>query len=375
MGITGNISTMSLADVFQWLHGGVKTGTLQIEDAGRKKEVYFQEGYICFASSNDPEESLGQFLITTQRITETQLTLALKSQKQDHNLLGKILVQQKVITEDELEQILRTISEEIIYDLFLWKEGVFEFKDDVLPNRDIPSLQLDITHLSLEGAQREDDWKRIKKTFPKLDAVVRPNIDKITAKLPLKPEQAQVLLHVDGSRNLNQINRKHRDTKYRTLCILLDLHEEGLLEIGSFSKQVLGANAHAKPKGDSSQEMLAALEESVKLGKLAEAENLILALEHLGVRTPRLVELKSMIKEKRNERTVVQIFNPNSVPFLKMDIGAITKMDLSAEQGFLVSRINGVWDVKSIVKVSPFGEKMCMDILKKFLNDGVIGFK
>ena len=60
----------------------------------------------------------------------------------------------------------RTKAEETIYDLFLWPEGQFEFKDGELPATTSSTIDLDVTAVILEGVRRVDEWKRIRKVFP-----------------------------------------------------------------------------------------------------------------------------------------------------------------------------------------------------------------
>jgi len=374
MGISGNISTMSLAEVFQWLHNGQKTGTLHIRGKQRiVKEVYFQKGTINSASSNDPGELIGQFLLASHRITEQQLTSALESQNRDHVLLGKILVQQKIVSGEELGRILRNISEEIIYDLFLWKEGTFEFMDDVLPRREIPTLALDITHLVLEGAQREDEWGRIHEVFPDEHVVVRPRIEQILDRLPLDSESARLMSMVNGTRTIYEILRLAKTTKFRLLKSLLILYEEGLLAVGDFRSQIIPSQVQVKK--NPVKEMIVSVEALMRRGKLSDAERGIIKLEQIAGNHPDVKKLKEMIQEKRLETTAKEMINPSAIPVLKMDMGELTKMDMSAEEGFLVSRVNGVWDIKSILKVAPFDEGTCLRIFKKFLDDGVVAFK
>jgi len=374
MGINGNISTMSLIEVFQWLQTGQKTGTLQIEspDAVRK-EVYFRNGFIISASSNDIRESIGQFLLFTKRITEQQLTEALQNQKRDHVLLGKILVQKGFLSRGDLLKLLRTISEEIIYDLFLWKEGKFEFIDDSLPKREMPSLQLDITQIVLEGATREDEWGRILNVFPQDSTILKPNIEKIAETLPLEKSDARLLALINGARSIHELSRLFKSTKYQLHKALLDLYDAELITVGDYIDQLI----HLQPtnRKDAIREMLNHIEHLMSSGRLNDAEIAVVKLEKMAAQNPEVLRLKEQIKEKRLETTAKQMINPDAIPNLKMEVDKLTKMDLSPEQGFIVSRINGVWDVKSIVKISPFGETVCLKILKKFIDDGVITLK
>ncbi len=53
----------------------------------------------------------------------------------------------------------------------------------------------------------------------------------------------------------------------------------------------------------------------------------------------------------------------------------LTERPFSPHEGFVLSRINGQWDVKSIMKISPMKELEVLMIFHKFLKDGVIRCK
>ena len=129
MGITGNLKTMQLGELFQWLSLGSKTGTLLIDGHGVEKRIYFQEGRIASTSSSDQREYLGHFLVSNGFITEEELKMAMEVQEESQILLGKILVMINAIAETDLLRLMRKKAEESIYDVFLWTEGNFEFVD------------------------------------------------------------------------------------------------------------------------------------------------------------------------------------------------------------------------------------------------------
>jgi len=373
MSLTGNLSTMSLAEIFQWLNSGTKTGTLRLESkTGLVKDVYFDQGTINSASSSDPRELIGQYLLNCNKINEQQLVDALERQRRDHVLLGKILVQEGILKNKELSEILCTISEEIIYDLFLWKEGKFEFYDGKLPERELPNMNLDITHIVLEGARREDEWLQIKDVFPDEAVVIRPNVETIAEKLPIPAELAMLLKCIDGNRSILEITRIVRLTKFNVCRLLLDLHESGMIEVGDFEGQVFTLGNQSN---DPVQKSFSEIEELLAKGDIDSAEH---TLKKLALRMPEsdsLIKLKRLVEDKKLETTAKRVINPNAVPALSMDVNKITRLNLSPEEGFIISRINGVFDVKSIIKISPFDEPLCLKIFKQFMDDGVISFK
>ena len=63
------------------------------------------------------------------------------------------------------------------------------------------------------------------------------------------------------------------------------------------------------------------------------------------------------------------------VPELAIAMQALTKRSFTPHEGFVLSRINGQWDVKSIMKISPIKELDVLVIFQKLLKDGVIRWK
>src|SRR6267142_3673137 len=129
MAIHGTLTTMSVPDLLQFLASGRKTGTLKFGRAKITKEVYFENGIIVGSHSNDAKEFLGQVLIYYGKLDEALLQGAMEIQRQSGGKLGEILISSGLLTEEEVLDILRTRTLDIIYDLFLWDEAQFEFFD------------------------------------------------------------------------------------------------------------------------------------------------------------------------------------------------------------------------------------------------------
>lgn len=160
MSITGNLRTLELAELLQWLAQGQKTGALVVENGKLEKRIYFRAGKIVCSESNNPEEHLGGFLVRQGLIDEATLSRAVKLQESTQILLGKVLVTLGSIAEDELHQILYRKTEESIYELFTWEEGEFHFVPDELPEQSMATLELDVTNVVLEGMKRLDEARR-----------------------------------------------------------------------------------------------------------------------------------------------------------------------------------------------------------------------
>jgi hypothetical protein len=96
--LTGNLCTMGLPEILQWISSGRKTGTLELQHESIRKRILFRDGNIHSSWSNDPRESLGQYLVRSRRITEEQLFKALLRQESQGRLLGTIPTLLVIIT-------------------------------------------------------------------------------------------------------------------------------------------------------------------------------------------------------------------------------------------------------------------------------------
>src|SRR5947208_10776340 len=134
MGILGTLNTMNVSDLLQFLGAGRKTGTLKLSRGSIVKEIFLEDGLIVGSFSNDPREYLGQVLLHYGKIQESHLQAAMEIQRQSGGKLGMILSSRGFVTQDDVAEVLRTRTLEIIYDLFIWDEAHFEFFDnDLLP--------------------------------------------------------------------------------------------------------------------------------------------------------------------------------------------------------------------------------------------------
>ena len=57
---------------------------------------------------------------------------------------------------------------------------------------------------------------------------------------------------------------------------------------------------------------------------------------------------------------------------LLLDFKELTMQDLDAQEGFVVSRVNGQWDVQSILKLCPMTEQDALMIFARLIERRVI---
>ncbi len=229
MGISGNIKTMALAELLQWLSMGQKTGTLVIDNKKVEKRIVFAEGLIIASASTDPKEYLGRFLAGNGFIAEETVNQAVAQQKVEKQLLGKILVGMGAIEEEDLHQMLRLKSEESIYDIFTWEEGDFEFLDGDLPEETMIRMSLDVQWIVLEGSRRMDEWNRIREWVPSTICVPVSIVD--FQELELEEVDQRILEWIDDDRSVEEISQESETSLFQVANILADQVQQGTVKV------------------------------------------------------------------------------------------------------------------------------------------------
>src|SRR5213593_4323039 len=70
--MTGDLGSISLADLFTLLSLAKKTGALRCTRAAETRTILWEQGEVVFARSNSVRDSLGCFLVRRGAITEDQ---------------------------------------------------------------------------------------------------------------------------------------------------------------------------------------------------------------------------------------------------------------------------------------------------------------
>jgi hypothetical protein len=229
MSLRGDLRTMQLPDVLQWVATGQKTGTLHVERRSIQKRIILREGNIFSSWSNDPRESLGQFLIRLRLVTEEQLFRALLAQEEKGRLLGSILVADGVLGEDDLKRALKAKAEETVFDLFLWPSGQFEFREGEFPDDILITFESSVTPVILEGIRRVDEWQRIKSVFPSMETTV-----KVKGPPPAGADAAekQLLGLAAAGKSLAEISLELRRSEFETASLVYEMHGRGVVVAG-----------------------------------------------------------------------------------------------------------------------------------------------
>jgi len=385
MGIVGNLKTMQLEELLQWLSQSKKNGTLQINNGKVEKKIFFKDGRIISSSSTNPEEYLGHFLVSHGLINELELTKAIELQEQTHMLLGKILVTTGAIEEKALHRLLRLKAEESIYNIFSWGEGEFRFLDDSLPEGALVPMNLDVTAIVLEGVQRVDEWRRIRKVIPTAEAIPVAVTELDGAELD--PGARQILELINDERTVEEIQLQTHSSEYHVCRVLFEQYQQGRVKIikprwKTRSGEVMLAVPLAAPPAaaatPASSEPLGAPSLLKAAQSYMQQRNYEQALRHLRAAKSLEPESKEVQEAmQKGEKTMREELERagvtlTSVPKLAISMEQLTTVKISPQEGFMLTRINGSYDIQSIVKITPMPQLDALLVFWKLHQAGHI---
>ncbi len=254
MALQGTLKDFSITEIIQLIGQQLKTGILRVRRGKNLAEIHFVDGMIVHVYSNyrGKKDLIGEILVTAKLITEEQLERVLRIQKDTLKYLGEILVELQLLTKDHILQVISTQIYETIYDLFWWEDGTFNFDLKLVESYKKIPFALSAEQVLLSILRMVDEWSEIEKKIYSPNLVFRKvaqekTLDPISSpnylKEKLSSEQELVYNLVDGQRTVQEIIDRSLLGRFNASDILADLMEIGLIEVArietpSFFKKV-----------------------------------------------------------------------------------------------------------------------------------------
>ena len=171
MSLVGNLEDLGLGEILQIVSLSRRSGVLSLESRGRQARVVFSNGQVTRATSSCLQRNMGEVLIQRGVIDLPLLRRALSLQAQEGHgqLLGSIMIERFGVSADAIEEVVREQIENVVYSLFVWAEGVFEFDlQEVTPGVDAAAIDpvqfmlrqgLNPQYLAMEGSRMVDELR------------------------------------------------------------------------------------------------------------------------------------------------------------------------------------------------------------------------
>lgn len=365
---------MNVSDLLQFLAVGRKTGMLRFDRGKTVKQIYFENGMIVGSNSNDPRDYLGQLLIHYGKLDESQLKAALQIQRQSGGRLGEILVSTNVLPEADVLEILRIRTLDIIYDLFLWEEAHFVLYDNELPPEYFIRIEVQPTKVIMDGVYRIDEWKRYRTLIPSDRALLELGTG-WTSSLNISKEVRQILYFVEKRMSVAEICYNMHASPFHVYGQLYDLVNQGIARVSG--EAPLNLSAPVENEFDLAETVPELFAAARKQLSNSDNEGAISSIQSILKKEPTNSEARKLLSSTE-DRLIRKLYSspllPKGVPRVIISEDGLTEHKLGPQEAFLISRINGEWDVSSILSVCPFREVDSLRMIKSLLDRGIINF-
>jgi hypothetical protein len=248
------------------------TGMFRAEKESIIKVIYFREGEIAFASSNQPSDRLGEVLIKRGQLSREQLDLAM-SKLEPNVSLGKMLVELGFLTPKELLEGAKTQVEEILYSLTAWNEGNYEFLEGPLPQR-IVNLNLNTRQVIVQSILRVENRRWVLEQIGGMDKTYarEDDFNDIFRTMKFDEDVSYLLTNVDGHntvRDLCNLSRLDDFVVGKVVAAFYLLKMLKPVEVAVAEEEVpgfLAEGARIRTETDKTQEMETPILEETMIG-------------------------------------------------------------------------------------------------------------
>lgn len=373
---------MSVEDLLDWLDRRMLSGTLTAESQVGVREFAFDSGYVVNGKSSVPGEQPEQVLLRIGLIDEDVLARAVDAQA-DTNAPLVVLVQE-VSELDELyvRSVLEQHTMEMLLDTWAWSAGSFSF--DASQEREIAvefPISVRLRGCIVQGRQRAHRWRQIRSLIPQDDGPLFL-IDRVHLATDEDSEEVleqilELTRSIENGWSIKQMIQQWHGWRYRVLDLLAMLIERGGISLTPApepaAQGVSGAQHEVRPESTSdTANLVRAARVQAQAGHIDKALDLTSRALRLE---PNDLGLQKFHGEL--ERTVFaelsrDLLTSFRVPTLLVQKGELERLDLSDTERYLADRVDGRWDLLSLMRAAPVREVEALITFKRLADRGII---
>ncbi len=264
MKLEGSLDAFSLPDIFQLLSFTKKSGGLHLRRATTRGSVYFRDGSVTGASSDDGRQALARRLVGAAGVGEAELSAAVERAANEGIGVSRALLDAGAVDPDFLRSLVAEQVVDAVFDLLRWSEGDFSFTVDE-PGPDDVGFSLGVEPVVNDARSRLESWDHACRVVPSPDTVLALPVGVREDPVVTRGEWALLAL-VDGRRTVAELVALAGRGDYAVVSQLAALIERGLLQVRT---QDAGEGALALARR---QDILARLENDRVAAAVDEAE-------------------------------------------------------------------------------------------------------
>ena len=366
MSFRGSLATMPAADLLEWLCRRAPCGTVALERGPVTRLVDVDGGLVRGSRSNLARESLGHQLLSRGLVEEEALRRALQAQQDTRVPLGRVLLLVGAVERGALRGVLEEHARESIGEMMAWAEGVFAFtprpeRPESERDRDL-ELALPLAEL-VESAAAEVERRRwIRRVLPS------DEVSLWVADPDRVPEERDRLLElVRTGAPVDRIAVELGGPRLDALAALAAGVEAGGLRLER------RGNRRDRPDSELPPADLAEAARGRAAG--GDREGALELARRAAAAAPESTEVRGLLDEL--ERSLLAELSRDllasfRVPKLLVPAEGLDELLLDETERRLVRRIDGRWDLLSLIQVIPVSQVEILIACKRLAARGII---
>jgi hypothetical protein len=232
--LQGSLDSFKLPEILTFLSTTRQRGTLTaIGGDGREAYVFFDNGALIYAGSNQEQFRLSAILLRRKRISREQHEQIDSLMTREGGRFGQLAIQQGILTEPQLRDFLKVQVSEILYDSFVWQGGTFSFANALeLPTYAV-TISVDLSNLIMEGARRIEEWEQCLRLLPDKSVVFRVVSHPSEEKITLTADEWKILFLINGLRTLEELCADSEEDPFHVYRVVYGLASNQLIEVAT----------------------------------------------------------------------------------------------------------------------------------------------
>jgi len=235
MALKGNLRDFSTTQLLNLVHLARKTGLLVIERQNGAARLYFREGKLIHANIGNVNGHLADMLLKAGKLSDEQVqTIQTRADMRSDKQLGLALMNAGYVTQDDIVQSVKEYMLEIVYTLFGWNEGEFQFDQGTLPSDDRIAVPINLENVIMEGSRRIEESEQLQDELPDLNSVAlrfTENPDTRLRNVNLSVQEWRVISFINPRSTIKQIAQSNGMDDFQIRKIVYGMLQAGLVEL------------------------------------------------------------------------------------------------------------------------------------------------
>jgi hypothetical protein len=235
MALKGNLRDFSTTQLLNLVNLARKTGLLAIQSPSGVARLYFRDGKLIHASIGSQGSYLADMLLKAGKLSEEQVKMIrARSDMRSDKQLGLALMNAGYVTQEDIVQSVKTYMLDIVYVLFNWDEGEFQFDQDILPSDDRIAVPINLENVIMEGSRRIQENEVLQNELPDLNSVAlrfTDNPDTRLRNVNLSVEEWRVISFINPRNTIKQIGQSNGMDDFQIRKIVYGMLQAGLVEL------------------------------------------------------------------------------------------------------------------------------------------------